>query len=87
MMDSLTETPRFVQIFGFFQIGFNIIRKTDFKKYISELYNADHKDFSEILDLRRQYSEANSNIGFYEAKLSDGKTIKIFSSDSGMKVI
>ena len=29
----------------------------------------------------------NSNIGFYEAKLSDGKTIKIFSSDSGMKVI
>lgn len=29
----------------------------------------------------------NSNIGFYEAKLSDGKTIKIFSSDSGMKII
>lgn len=29
----------------------------------------------------------NSNIGFYEAKLNDGKTIKIFSSDSGMKII
>ncbi len=27
-----------------------------------------------------------SNVGFYEARLSSGKSIKIFSSDNGMRI-
>lgn len=47
--------------------------------------NAPQNKDIELIIVKSQ--NLNSNIGFYEAKLSDGKTIKIFSSDSGMKIV
>lgn len=57
-------------------------------KVLGKLIMCSNISYSKDIELVIVKSQnINSNIGFYEAKLSDGKTIKIFSSDSGMKII